>query len=205
MAETATNKADFWFDPMCPFAWVTSRWIGEVEGVRDIGTEWRVMSLAVLNEGRDELPEQYKEFLAKAWAPVRVIIAAAEKHGAEYIKPLYDAMGTKIHDEANKDIDEVIAKSLSEAGLPAELAAAGQSEEFDAALRASHEAGISLVGQDVGTPVVAFNGTAFFGPVLTRIPRGEDAGRIWDATVTLASFPYFFEIKRSRTENPVFS
>lgn len=205
MPETQSNKADFWFDPMCPFAWVTSRWIGEVEQVREISTEWHVMSLAVLNEGRDELPEQYKEFLAKAWAPVRVIVAAAEKHGAENIKALYDAMGTKIHNEGNSDIAEVITKSLAEVGLPAELAAAGQSDEYDAQLRASHDAGISLVGQDVGTPVVAFNGTAFFGPVLTRIPRGEEAGRIWDATVTLASFPYFFEIKRSRTESPVFA
>ena len=116
MSETAPNKADFWFDPMCPFAWVTSRWIGEVEEVRDITTEWHVMSLAVLNEGREELPEQYKEFMKKAWAPVRVITAAAEQHGAEYIKPLYDAMGTKIHNEGIKDIDEVIAKSLAEAG-----------------------------------------------------------------------------------------
>lgn len=205
MSETATNKAKFWFDPMCPFAWVTSRWIGEVEEVRDIETEWHVMSLAVLNEGRDELPEQYKEFLAKAWAPVRVITAAAGQHGTEFIKPLYDAMGTKFHDEGNGDVAEVIAKSLAEVGLPAELAAAGQTDEYDAPLRTTHEAGISLVGQEVGTPVVAFNGTAFFGPVLTRIPRGEDAGRIWDATVTLASYPYFFEIKRSRTEDPVFN
>jgi hypothetical protein len=162
------------------------------------------MSLAVLNDGRDELPAQYKEFLAKAWAPVRVIVAAGEQHGTEYIKALYDAMGTKIHNEGNADIADVISKSLAELGLPAELAAAADTDEFDAQLRTSHESGISLVGQDVGTPVVAFNGTAFFGPVLTRIPRGEDAGRLWDATVTLASFPYFFEIKRSRTESPVF-
>lgn len=202
--QAETNKADFWFDPMCPFAWVTSRWIGEVEDVRDVTTEWHVMSLAVLNDGREDLPAQYKEFMAKAWAPVRVITAAAEKHGPEYIKALYDAMGTKIHNEGNADVDEVIAKSLAEVGLPAELAAAGRTDEFDAQLRASHDAGISLVGQDVGTPVVAFNGTAFFGPVLTRIPRGEEAGRLWDASVTLASFPYFFEIKRSRTESPVF-
>ncbi|QYF89989.1 MULTISPECIES: DsbA family protein [Arthrobacter] len=205
MSETAANKAEFWFDPMCPFAWVTSRWIGEVEEVRDIQTEWHVMSLAVLNDGRDELPQQYKDFLAKAWAPVRVITAAAQQHGTEVIKPLYDSMGTQIHNEGNTDVEAVIAKSLADVGLPAELAAAGQSEDYDAHLRTSHEAGISLVGQDVGTPVVAFNGTAFFGPVLTRIPRGEDAGRIWDATVTLASFPYFFEIKRSRTESPDFN
>ena len=203
--KTETNNAGFWFDPMCPFAWVTSRWIGEVEAVRDITTEWHVMSLAVLNEGREDLPEQYKELMLKAWAPVRVITAAAEQHGTGYIKSLYDAMGTKIHNEGNADIGEVIAKSLAEVGLPAELAAAGTADTFDAALRASHEAGIALVGQDVGTPVVAFNGTAFFGPVLTRIPRGEDAGRLWDASVTLASFPYFFEIKRSRTESPSFN
>lgn len=205
MPETATNSAKFWFDPMCPFAWVTSRWIGEVEDVRDIQTEWHVMSLAVLNQGRDELPQDYKDFLAKAWAPVRVITAAAQQHGAEFIKPLYDAMGTRIHNEGNSDIAEVISKSLAEVGLPAELAAAGQTDEYDAPLRTSHDAGISLVGQDVGTPIVAFNGTAFFGPVLTRIPRGEDAGSIWDAAVTLASYPAFFEIKRSRTESPDFN
>jgi hypothetical protein len=190
---------------MCPFAWVTSRWISEVEGVRDISTEWHVMSLAMLNEGREELPEDYKAFLTKAWAPVRVITAAAEQHGPGHVKALYDAMGTKIHNEGNKDIAEVISKSLAEVGLPAELAAAGDNDEFDAILRTSHESGISLVGQDVGTPIVAFNGTAFFGPVLTRIPRGEEAGRLWDASVTLASYPYFFEIKRSRNESPVFS
>lgn len=206
-AETtqAESKADFWFDPMCPFAWVTSRWIGEVEGVRNISTEWHVMSLAMLNAGRDELPEEYKAFLTQAWAPVRVITAAAEQHGTEYVKALYDAMGTKIHNEGNKDIAEVISKSLAEVGLPAELASAGGNDDVDASLRTSHEAGISLVGQDVGTPIVAFNGTAFFGPVLTRIPRGEEAGRLWDASVTLASYPYFFEIKRSRNESPVFN
>jgi 2-hydroxychromene-2-carboxylate isomerase len=198
------EKADFWFDPQCPFAWVTSRWIGEVEAVRNISVDWHVMSLSVLNEGRDDLPENYKEMLDRGWGPVRVIIAAAAAHGDGVIKPLYDAMGTHIHNNGNKDLTDVVAKSLAEVGLPAELAAAATSEEFDTALRASHQDGISRVGQDVGTPVVAFNGTAFFGPVITRIPRGEEAGKLWDATVTLANFPYFFEIKRSRTENPQF-
>ncbi|WP_426996032.1 DsbA family protein [Pseudarthrobacter sp. N5] len=203
MSENDPNQADFWFDPLCPFAWITSRWIGEVEQVRDIRIQWHVMSLAVLNEGR-ELDPQYREMMDKAWGPVRVIIAAAEQHGDHVIKPLYDAMGARIHIDGEKDYGVVINKALAECGLPAELSGAATSDAFDAGLRASHEAGISLVGQDVGTPVVAFNGTAFFGPALTRIPRGEVAGELWDATVTLASFPHFFEMKRSRTESPSF-
>lgn len=202
--EQTVNKADFWFDPACPFAWITSRWIGEVEQVRGIETEWHVMSLSVLNEGRD-LPDDYRALMDQSWGPVRVIIAAQELHGSEYVKPLYDAMGEQIHNEGNKDRPSVIRKALAEVGLPAELARFADSDEYDTQLRASHEEGISLVGQDVGTPVVAFNGTAFFGPVLTRIPRGEDAGKVWDATVALAGFPHFFELKRSRTESPEFN
>jgi len=204
VSDLAASKADFWFDPICPFAWVTSRWIGEVEEVRGIETEWHVMSLSVLNEGRD-LPADYRAKMDESWGPVRVIIAAQELHGRQYVKPLYDAMGNQIHHEGNKDHESVIAKALAETGLPAELAEFADSEEYDAKLRASHESGISLVGQDVGTPVVAFNGTAFFGPVLTRIPRGEDAGKVWDATVALAAYPHFFELKRSRSERPEFN
>ncbi|OFI39574.1 disulfide bond formation protein DsbA [Arthrobacter sp. SW1] len=203
MPEQTLNKVDFWFDPICPYAWVTSRWIGEVEAVRDIETTWNVMSLSVLNDGRD-LPADYRTMMDDSWGPVRVIIAAQELHGREFIKPLYDAMGEQFHHEGNKDRADVIAKALASTGLPAELARFADSDEYDSQLRASHEAGISLVGQDVGTPVVSVNGTAFFGPVLTRIPRGEEAGRIWDASVTLAGFPYFFELKRSRTEDPAF-
>ena len=203
MTET-TNHADFWFDPLCPFAWITSRWIGEVEAVRDIKTVWHVMSLAVLNEGRD-LDAGYRELMDRGWGPVRVIIAAKEQHGDQVVKPLYDAMGTLIHVGGEKDFGVVVSKALAECGLPAGLAAAAATDAFDTQLRASHEEGISLVGQDVGTPVVAFNGTAFFGPVLTRIPRGEQAGQLWDASVALASFPHFFEIKRSRSENPEFN
>ncbi len=210
MSETVVSesavpgKADFWFDPTCPFAWVTSRWIGEVETVRNISVDWHVMSLSVLNEHREDISEDYKAHIARAWGPVRVITAAAAAHGTQVIKPLYDAMGTHIHVNGNKDLSDVIDKALAETGLPAGLAAAATTDEHDAALRASHEAGISQVGQEVGTPIVAFNGTAFFGPVITRIPRGEEAGRLWDATLTLAGFPYFFEIKRSRTEEPQF-
>jgi 2-hydroxychromene-2-carboxylate isomerase len=202
-AAAARSAAEMWFDPVCPWAWMTSRWLGEVERVRDVDVTWSVMSLSVLNEGR-ELPQEYVDLMAKAWGPVRVVIAAREAHGDTVVKPLYDAMGERIHHRAVTDFDAVVAESLAEVGLPAELAGAAHDQAHDTALRASHRRAMDLVGTDVGTPVVAVGDVAFFGPVVTPAPKGDDAGRLWDGCLLVASTPGFYELKRTRTEGPIF-
>ncbi|MGW2325096.1 mycothiol-dependent nitroreductase Rv2466c family protein [Streptomyces sp. NPDC001700] len=210
MTETVKTPADFWFDPLCPWAWMTSRWMLEVEKVRPVEVRWHVMSLAVLNEPKlDELPERYQELMKTAWGPVRVCIAAEQKHGSDVLGPLYTALGTRFHNQGLEKNRETIVAALEEAGLPADLADAADSDAYDTELRASHAAGIDLVGQEVGTPVIAVPGSdgeqiAFFGPVVTPAPKGDAAAQLWDGTLLVASIPGFYEIKRTRTVGPIF-
>lgn len=201
-SSSAVETADFWFDPVCPWAWMTSRWMLEVERVRPVRAHWHVMSLAALNVGRD-LPEKYVEFMDWAWKPVRVLIAAEQAHGNEVLLPLYNAMGTRFHLEKRKD-DDVILESVAEVGLPASLAEAGSSTDYDDLLRASHHKGMDPVGYDVGTPVIHVAGVAFFGPVVSPAPKGEAAGKLWDGVRLVAGTDGFFELKRTRDREPIF-
>ena len=199
-----TDSVDFWFDPSCPWAWMTSRWVDEVARLRNLDVTWHVMSLAVLNEDQD-VSAEYAAFFPRALKYTRLVAAAAELHGQPMVKALYDALGTQIHPGGSNNPDEVIPAALAEVGLPASFAAFADSEEYDPQMRASHFDGINRVGQDVGTPVIAVNGVAFFGPVISPAPRGDAALALWDGVVALASYDGFFELKRSRTREPIFT
>jgi 2-hydroxychromene-2-carboxylate isomerase len=205
--ETATSEptvADFWFDPSCPWAFLTSRWILEVQKVRPVDVRWHVMSLAVLNDGREDLPEQYRSMISSMWGPVRVAVAAAAAHGDEVLGPLYTALARRRHIDKAEWSRGVFEAALAEAGLPESLADAAESTEYDERVRASHADGIGRVGMDVGTPVVAVGDVALFGPVMTPTPTGEAAGKLWDGFLLVAGTPGFYELKRTRTDGPTF-
>jgi 2-hydroxychromene-2-carboxylate isomerase len=204
MTEQEPTPVDFWFDPLCPWAWITSRWLLEVAELRPVVPRWHVMSLAVLNENKEGLPERYKDSMAKAWGPVRVCIAAEQKLGPGVLGPLYTAIGTRFHHEKAERDRATIEAALAEAGLPADLADAMDSTDYDEALRASHCDGMDRVGYEVGTPVIAVGDLSIFGPVVSPIPRGEAAARLWDGVLLIAGTDGFFEMKRSRTRDPVF-
>lgn len=189
-----------WFDPTCPWAWMTSRWLGEVAGTRGFDVDWRVMSLAILNEGRD-LPEEYAKRMPRSLRLTRLVIAARETAGEQVVKPLYDALGSRIHPGERRDFDAIVVEALAEVGLDPALAE--ETDAYDAQLRASHQEAIDLVGDDVGTPVVSVDGVAFFGPVVSPAPTGDEALRLFDGVVAAASVPGFFELKRSRTVGPL--
>jgi protein-disulfide isomerase-like protein with CxxC motif len=206
MTETATDRTpvDFWFDPLCPWAWMSSRWLLEVAQVRRIAPSFHVMSLAYLNQDKD-IPDEYREMLEPAWGPVRVAVAAAQAEGDEVLLPLYTALGNRIHLEGRSIDRPLVEEALAEVGLPTSLADAMDSTEYDEDLKKSHHAGMDQVGMDVGTPVISVEGVAFFGPVVTPAPKGEDAGRLWDGVVLVAGTPGFYELKRTRDKGPDFS
>ncbi|MEG3632714.1 mycothiol-dependent nitroreductase Rv2466c family protein [Micromonospora palythoicola] len=192
----------FWFDPSCPYTWLVSRWMREVEQVRPVRVVWQIMSLSILNEDRDDDPEDDPDgFL---WGPARLFAAVQHQYGAEAVGRLYDRYGVMAHGGVWGPVETV----LTAAGLPADLATAWHSPEHDEVLRASHTAGVSRIGDHVGTPITLVEPEAgrpivWFGPVLSRVPQGEAAGRLWDGTLLVAEADGFHELKGRRHQPPV--
>lgn len=210
MSEEKRTPVDMWFDPACPWAWITSRWLLEAEGVRPVDIRFHVMSLAELNHDKENLDPNYKEMVSKLWGPVRVCVAAAQQHGNEVLRPLYTALGTRIHNQGEGVKRETIVAALADVGLPSDLIDAADSDQYDEAVKASHYQGMDPVGFEVGTPVIHVPGDngkqiAFFGPVVTPIPRGEAAGKLWDGVLLVGGTEGFFELKRTRDRPPIFN
>ncbi|WP_245967093.1 DsbA family protein [Sphaerisporangium album] len=206
---TQPTVADLWFDPVCPWAWITSRWLVEVQRVRPVTARWHVMSLPILNAGREHTP-RYQKLMNSSQQALRLLTAAAQhaetagQDPSATLGQLYTELGTRFHRD-NKPLDTATyTQALQAAGLPLDLLGARDSSDYDDAARRSHEAGIGLVGDKVGTPIISVAGAAFFGPVLTPIPGGEAAGRLWDAICLLSATDGFFELKRTRTRKPAF-
>ncbi|MGH2410210.1 MAG: DsbA family protein [Chloroflexota bacterium] len=202
--KASARTVDFWFDPLCPWAWIASRWLLEAKKVRNLDVRWHVMSLAILNQGRD-LSDDYTSLMEKTWGPVRVVVAAREQYGDDVVLPLYTALGNRFHREDASADRETVEAALKEVDLPLELAGAMTSDEYDSQLEASHRDGMERVGMDVGTPVISVEGVSFFGPVVSPIPTGEAAGRLWDGVLLVAGTDGFFELKRTRDRPPIFN
>ena len=194
----------FWFDPSCPFTWMTSRWMLEVAEQRPLDITWRVMSSAIANEG-NEVPAEFVPFVAAAWKGARVAVAVGEDHDSDTLGRFYTALGQRSHVGGQLIDEELILKALAEVGLPSELAAAADDPAYDGAVRASHAESQAAAGDTFGSPVVAIEGRAFFGPVVTPIPRGVDALRLFDGLRNLSAVPQFAELKRARNGPPDFS
>lgn len=204
-----TQKVDIWVDPVCPFAWVTTQWLLQVERVRDVEARFNIMSLAYLNEGREGLSDDYRKMMANSWGPVRVGIAVEQRYGKAGLRDYYLQIGTMRHNDKRGFSRRSYETALERAGLDPALAAAAEDASLDDALRASHHAGMDAVGSDVGTPVVHFprpDGTtmAFFGPVIVKAPTGEEAGRLWDGLSAIATTEGLYELKRTRDRSPEF-
>lgn len=199
-----TQHVDLWFDPVCPWAWMTSRWLLKVQRVRDVACTFHLMSLSVLNAGRD-LPEHYQSLMEFAWQPARVALKVEQEYGSDKLLKFYNALGTRFHPNDEPREKATIERALADCGLPAELVEAGLTDANDDALRASHHAGMDAVGDDVGSPVIHVNGMALFGPVVSPAPKGEAAGDLFDGFVKVTAYPGFFELKRTRTVGPIFN
>jgi len=200
MAEATT--VDFWFDPGCPFTWRTSRWLDDVAQRRGLRIDWRLMSLAILNEGKD-IPEPYRTMNALGRSAGLVFQAVRDEYGPQALARLYTEYGRRRHDAGADLGPQLVREALAAAGLPEELVSAGDDDSRLPALAASHAAGQDRVGQESGSPITAIgSGPGFFGPVVVPVPEGDDALRLFDAVALLAQVPAFSELKRSRAPLP---